>query len=273
MRIHIRHEIVHAYEPPVRFLNAALRLTPRSHESQHVVRWRVEIDGDSRIRASDDAFGNCMHTLSVTGPTAGLRIMAEGIVETFDAAGIVRATVERFPPEFYLRETPLTEPGEAHRALAADLRADNPIERLHALLLHMPSLEAREETQTQQAGEQSQSQRRSRARTRPTRRRPRGSRTISSPARGSRARRRASSAAITSIPKLAAGGAHCWAEAYVEGVGWIGFDPANVICPHESHVRMAIGLDALDAACVRAAPAPASITSSAHVTRADARQS
>ncbi len=158
MRIHIRHEIVHAYDPPVRFLNAALRLTPRSHESQHVGRWRVEIDGDSRIRASDDAFGNCMHALSVTGPTTALRILAEGIVETFDAAGIVRATVERFPPEFYLRETPLTAPGEAHRALAADLRADNPIERLHALLLHMPSLEAREETQTQQAGEQSQSQ-------------------------------------------------------------------------------------------------------------------
>ena len=53
----------------------------------------------------------------------------------------------------------------------------------------------------------------------------------------------------------------------MEGVGWIGFDPANAICPHESHVRMAIGLDALDAACVRAAPAPLSD----HLTRCDVR--
>ena len=273
MRIHIRHEIVHAYDPPVRFLNAALRLTPRSHESQHVGRWRVEIDGDSRIRASDDAFGNCMHALSVTGPTTALRILAEGIVETFDAAGIVRATVERFPPEFYLRETPLTAPGEAHRALAADLRADNPIERLHALLLHMPSLEAREETQTQQAGEQSQSQ------TAPP---GEGAGEAEAAARITHdfiacARLAGAPARFVSgyyiDPKLPAGGVHCWAEAHVEGVGWIGFDPANAICPHESHMRMAIGLDALDAACVRAAPAPSSMTSSAHVTRADARQS
>ncbi len=43
MRIHIRHEIAHTFEPPVRFLNATLRLTPRSHEGQHIARWRVRL--------------------------------------------------------------------------------------------------------------------------------------------------------------------------------------------------------------------------------------
>jgi transglutaminase-like putative cysteine protease len=276
MRIHIRHEIVHAYEPPVRFLNAALRLTPRSHESQQVARWRVEIDGDSRIRASDDAFGNCMHALSVTGPTPALRILAEGIVDTFDAAGIVRASVERFPPEFFLRETPLTEPTQAHRALAADVRGDNSIERLHALLLRMSPRDERagEEAQDEPgpAQQHSQSQSQSQAQ---------ADADAADAAKITHdfivcARLTGAPARFVSgyyiDPELAAGGAHCWAEAHVEGVGWIGFDPANAICPHESHVRMAIGLDALDAAGVRAAPAPASITQTALVTRADARQ-
>ncbi len=68
-------------------------------------------------------------------------------------------------------------------------------------------------------------------------------------------------------PEADTGGAHCWAEAYVEGVGWIGFDPTNVICPHESHVRMAVGLDALDAACARVAPSPSTALERVEVRR------
>ncbi|MBU3707456.1 MAG: transglutaminase family protein, partial [Mycobacterium sp.] len=34
-------------------------------------------------------------------------------------------------------------------------------------------------------------------------------------------------------------------------IGWIGFDPANGQCPTERYVRLAVGLDALEAAPVR----------------------
>jgi transglutaminase-like putative cysteine protease len=44
---------------------------------------------------------------------------------------------------------------------------------------------------------------------------------------------------------------HAWAEAHVSGLGWVGFDPANGICPTEAHVRVGIGLDYLGAAPVR----------------------
>jgi transglutaminase-like putative cysteine protease len=44
-----------------------------------------------------------------------------------------------------------------------------------------------------------------------------------------------------------------WAEVYVAGLGWVGFDPANGICSTEQHVRVAIGLDCLGAAPVRGA--------------------
>jgi transglutaminase-like putative cysteine protease len=46
---------------------------------------------------------------------------------------------------------------------------------------------------------------------------------------------------------------HAWAVALVPGLGWVGFDPANGICPTDAYVRVAVGLDYLDAAPVRGA--------------------
>ena len=37
----------------------------------------------------------------------------------------------------------------------------------------------------------------------------------------------------------------------IDELGWVGFDPANGICPTDAYVRLAIGLDYLGAAPVR----------------------
>jgi transglutaminase-like putative cysteine protease len=44
---------------------------------------------------------------------------------------------------------------------------------------------------------------------------------------------------------------HAWAEAFVHDLGWVGFDPANRICPTEAYIRTSIGLDYWSAAPVR----------------------
>ncbi len=44
---------------------------------------------------------------------------------------------------------------------------------------------------------------------------------------------------------------HAWAEAHVENLGWVGFDPTNGISTTDAHVRVAVGLDYLGAAPVR----------------------
>jgi len=46
---------------------------------------------------------------------------------------------------------------------------------------------------------------------------------------------------------------HAWAEAHVDGLGWLGLDPTNGISVTEAHIRVAVGLDYLDAAPVRGA--------------------
>jgi transglutaminase-like putative cysteine protease len=44
---------------------------------------------------------------------------------------------------------------------------------------------------------------------------------------------------------------HAWAEAFVPDIGWVGFDPANRLCPTDRYVRLGCGLDAADAAPIR----------------------
>jgi transglutaminase-like putative cysteine protease len=44
---------------------------------------------------------------------------------------------------------------------------------------------------------------------------------------------------------------HAWAEALVPGLGWVGFDAANGVCPTDHYVRVAGGIDAASVAPVR----------------------
>ena len=41
---------------------------------------------------------------------------------------------------------------------------------------------------------------------------------------------------------------HAWAEAHVDGLGWVGFDISNGISPDARYVRVATGLDYREAA-------------------------
>jgi transglutaminase-like putative cysteine protease len=41
-------------------------------------------------------------------------------------------------------------------------------------------------------------------------------------------------------------GSHAWAEAFLPGIGWVGFDPTNNLLAGERHIRVAIGRDYAD---------------------------
>ncbi len=120
MRIRIFHETVYRYETPAKSAIEILRLTPRNHDGQYIVRWRIELNVDCRLDPFEDAFGNLAHSFTVDGPLSELVIRVDGEVETQDTAGVVSGTMERFPPSLYLRETPLTAPDAAIAAFAQE---------------------------------------------------------------------------------------------------------------------------------------------------------
>ena len=78
MRLRIAHSIVHRYEPPAAGIIQVLRLTPRNHDGQYVINWRIDVSGDARLNAHDDAFGNRTHVFAVDGPFAELGVTVEG---------------------------------------------------------------------------------------------------------------------------------------------------------------------------------------------------
>ena len=79
--------------------------------------------------------------------------------------------------------------------------------------------------------------------------------TSSSPPRAPAAFRRATCPAI-SIRRDGQHGqeaGHAWAEAWVEDLGWVAFDPLNGISTDDAYVRVACGLDYRDAAPIAGA--------------------
>src|SRR5262249_26476656 len=99
-------------------------------------RWHLDVDRDSALRVGEDAFGNITHVLSLTGPVDSLSLTLDGEVETIDTNGVMRDTIERFPPRLYLRETELTIATEdlADYAARVTRGASNTLGRLHDLM-------------------------------------------------------------------------------------------------------------------------------------------
>lgn len=250
MLIRVRHETIYRYAEPAKSAIQRLALTPRSHDGQHVLEWRIDVDRDCRLRDGEDAFGNIVHSFSVDGPLETLTTVVEGEVETFDTTGVVRGAIERFPPALYLRETPLTAVDEALRAFAheATEREQGVLAKLHALVgsLHQTMIFDEDATHPQTTAAEAFAERRGVCQ--------------------DFAHAFIACARELGIPARYAGGyflrsdgireqaaGHAWAESFVDGLGWVGFDPAHGLSPDEHYVRVAVALDYLGAAPIRGA--------------------
>jgi transglutaminase-like putative cysteine protease len=248
MRICITHKTHYRYERPVKALTQILRLTPRSHDGQHVRKWRIEPSVDGRLRPREDTFGNIVHVFSADASVEEITICVTGEIETHDTAGVVRGTVERLPDLFYLRDTDLTAADDAIRDFARSI-ANGPFEPLSALHRLLDALHRRiafdvEPTHAATTAAEAFSLGRGVCQDL-THVFIAASRCLGVPARYvSGYFHRADG-----VVEQEAG--HAWAEAKIPEFGWVGFDAANGISVTEAHVRIAIGLDYLGAAPIR----------------------
>jgi transglutaminase-like putative cysteine protease len=248
MRIRLTHETIYTYGTPAKGVIQTLRLTPRNHDGQHIINWRIDVTADCRLDQHEDAFGNITHTFTADGPIERISVVVDGTVETQDTAGLVRDAVERFPPSLFLRETPLTLADAAIQKLADGILDDAKEDRLK--FLHTLMTRVNEEMEYDED---------------PTH-------VSTAAARAYELKRGVcqdfthifvAAARSAGVPARYIGGyfcrtdqaeqsaGHAWAEAFVDDLGWLAFDPTHGICPVESHIRVAAGLDYLGAAPVR----------------------
>lgn len=243
MRLTVSHRTRYRFTRPLTNAIQMLRLTPLSCLNQTVLDWRIDVDCDARLRESRDGYGNVLTTLYIDQPVTTLTVTAKGRVVTEDRAGVVSGLAGDLPPGVFLRPTTLTTADEALRAFAAEVASDvpAPLDRLHALsgrLSDRMSFDI-------------------------------GSSVVSTDAATAFAAGRGvcqdyahifiAAARAGNIPARYVSGhlfrrdevgtqsaSHAWAEAWVDDLGWVAFDPTNGICADDAYVRVASGLDFAD---------------------------
>jgi transglutaminase-like putative cysteine protease len=269
MLISVRHMTRYSYAEPVAYSVQTLRLTPAPYKGHRPIGWSVRVAGCDKPLQFQDGFGNAVHLAAITGSHEEVVIEAVGTVETEDCNGIVSGLANTVPQRIYLRETTQTRPDKAINDLARSVRGKDQLSRLHELvgvvrdrLDYVPGV-TDAHTGAAEALADGKGVCQDHAHIFIT-----AARSLGIPARY-----------VTGYLVLEEGthadAHHAWAEAWVEGLGWVGFDVTNRICPTERYVRLAAGLDASYAAPVtglRRGGAVEALEVSVEVQQASAQQ-
>lgn len=244
MRLKISHLTEYRYDEPAQFSLQRLRLTPPNTAGQTVRNWSLHVEGAKPEVEYDDQFGNHVNLVSLEGEQQVTRIVAEGEVETEDRNGVTGPHTGFCPLWLFLRETPLTKSGKLVKELIKGVSGDTELARMHALMAaiheavdYKPGTSGTETT-AEQALEKKSGVCQDHAHIFVT-----AARALDVPARYV-------SGYLMMEEKVEQAATHAWAEAHIPGLGWVGFDPANKICPDDRYVRTASGLCYKDAAPV-----------------------
>lgn len=243
MLLNIRHVSHYRYEHPVPYAVQRLRLHPPTVPGQVVKHWELKIEGGAPEVSYIDGFGNKTDLVQHARNISEIIITASGSVEVEDRVGVLGPVYGYAPLWLFERETPLTLAGEKIRSLADELPKD--VERLaqmhglmnavHAAVAYMPgttsvSTDAEAALLAGKGVCQDHTHIFLAA-----------ARSIGVPARYV-------SGYLMMEGVEAQTASHAWAEAHIDGLGWVGFDAANNVCPNDRYVRIATGLDYRDAA-------------------------
>jgi transglutaminase-like putative cysteine protease len=121
MRFTITHQMSYSYDSPVRLSTQYLRLCPRDTVRQKVLDWKLETP--SQAMRTHDGYGNILHVLTLDKPVSEIWIHAGGTVQTApsldepsDFTGVPLS------PLLFLRPTAATRADAALAAFAERFR-------------------------------------------------------------------------------------------------------------------------------------------------------
>ncbi|RRE05827.1 hypothetical protein EAN86_07590 [Klebsiella pneumoniae] len=244
MKLVIDHLTRYGYDEEVKFSTQYLRLTPRSTARQTITAWTLTLPDGAAVTTTD-GWGNVLHVLTLDNPHKEITIRASGIVDIADEGEETRdEEAELLSPLVFLRCTPLTRADTAIREFAQRLyrpdAAEESLNQLMAdLLLRMPYSPGATQVQDSAADAFA---------------RAKGvcqdhthvflacCRALEIPARYVSGYVYSDNAQHVAM--------HAWAEVWLDG-RWLSFDITNNTRRLNQHLRLATGLDYLDACPVR----------------------
>lgn len=243
MHLKIRHSTTYAYDEPAAYGLQQLRMAPKSSGGQAVREWATSVAGGRKEVEFADQHNNLVELISFDPDARQVEVVCEGIVETTDTFGVIGQHGGFAPLWYFSRSTAHTRPGPHIRNLVKGLGRDGAdVPRLHALsaaiLQATPYAIGRTDvaTQAEQVMEAGHGVCQDHAHVFVT-----AARLMGFPARYV-------SGYLLMDDRVEQDAGHAWAEAHVDGLGWVGFDVSNGLSPDERYVRVATGLDFAEAA-------------------------
>ena len=244
MRLSVRHTTRYDYNPPARRADLRLRLYPSRFDGQKPIRWSVTVNGAEVKPLLVNAYGDAEAIWRTEEEQAQIEIVAEGIVETSDSAGVMRGLADHSKPAVFLRETSLTAPSREILELARASARGAVLDTLHEISQNVRNAVDYEQYSTGHATTATEALQNGKG------------------VCQDHAHVFIAAARLADIPARYVAGyisaghvgrqeSHAWAEAHVPELGWVGFDPSNRQSPTDAYVRLCSGLDAADAAPLR----------------------
>ncbi len=251
MRIAIEHQIEYSFSDPASYAIQHIRGIARNSPSQQIRRWYITVGRQDRFVEFLDCFGNTVYESTHIDPHESSQVHISGLVDTVPSDGILSDQDEPLPLLFYLADTAQTEISEDVLDLVSAVRVatdKEPIDGLHRLMEEV----GKELTYKFDidAGPASAAEALQRA----------------TGASGDHAHVFIACARALDIParfvtgyRLPGGDddvavdepGFAWAEAWVDKLGWVGFDAVHQASPTEAYVRIACGADHLTAQTIR----------------------
>ncbi len=243
MQLKIRHTTTYRYDLPVVYALQKVRLRPLQSHVQQVSDWDLDISGGTVEAQYIDQYGNHVDLVNVERDATQVTITASGTVNTHNTHGIYGTVYGRAPLWHFQQPTAATAPSNDIRDLVEDLvSATDRIDALHRLSSRV--LQAipyqigvtHSETTAQEAMAGGAGVCQDHAQV------------FIAAARAAGLPARYVSGYLMMDDRVDQDATHAWAEAHVDGLGWVGFDISNGMSPDERYVRIATGRDARDAA-------------------------
>ncbi len=240
MKLTIEHSTHYHYRQEVRHSTQYLRLTPQASRRQQILSWELKLPRGATC--TTDSFGNILHVLTLDQPHEIIHIQARGEVEIQDE--MEEPQPGGLSPLIYLRHSYLTQPDDALRSLALawqDRHAPMAgLQRLMtAILGHMPYTPG--STDATYSAAEAYAARRGVCQDH--------THVFLACCRSNGIPARYVSGYLYT-PDSTHVATHAWAEAWVEG-RWHTFDVTNNSMRPNQHLKLAVGMDYLDACPVR----------------------
>jgi transglutaminase-like putative cysteine protease len=246
MRLAIRHTTRYGYEGPIVHGLQRLRLTPKETQGQTIVDWTMEYEGAHEELSYDDQNFNHVTLVAADEGVSEVVVTCRGTVDTQDNAGVIGHHAGHLPLWAFLGESELTTAGPRVRQLIAGVErsAGGMVETLHNLSDTIREAVTYETGRThvattaEEAIEAGHGVCQDHAHI------------FLAAARALEIPARYVSGYLMMDDRVEQDATHGWTEAYVQNLGWVGFDVSNGISPDSRYVRVATGRDYRDAAPV-----------------------